>query len=129
MDERVRRFRPMRTPIDQINRKAKLCSPMKIERYTLMDKEDPLLRAFHRQIEKCSSNNEIHYPDYKIISKTEQDEKKRIQEEKIQQEVNEIIYLGPTSDWAYDDDLRIKREVEQIMSDLENEKRKACHSH
>ena len=120
MDERVRRFRPMRTPIDQINRKAEVCSPMKIERHTLMTKEDPLLRTL-RQIEKCSNNNEIHYPDYKIISKTEQDEKerdekKRIQEEKIQQEVNEIIYLGPTSDWAYDDDLRIKREVEQIMN-------------
>lgn len=121
MDERVRRFRPMRTPIDQINRKAELCSPMKIERYTLMTKEEPLLRAFHRQIEKCSNNNEIHYPDYKIISKTEQDGKKRIQEEKIQQEVNEIIYLGPTSDWAYDDDLRIKKEVEQIMNDLDNQ--------
>lgn len=121
MDERVRRFRPMRTPIDQINRKAELCSPMKIERYTLMTKEDPLLRTL-RQIEECSNNHErIHCPDYKIISKTEQDEKKRIQEEKIQQEVNEIIYLGPTSDWAYDDDLRIKKEVEQIMNDLDNQ--------
>lgn len=116
MDERVRRLRPMLTPIDSISRKTESCPPMKIERYTLRTKENPL-KTLH-QIEKCGDNYERkYYPDYKIISKTEQDEKKRIQEDKIQQEVNEIIYFHPMSDWAYDDDLRIKQEVERIMKE------------
>ena len=94
---------------------------MKIERYAIKTKEEPPLRT-SRQIEKCSENYERrYYPDYNIISETEQDEKKRIQEDKIQQEVNEIIYFHPMSDWAYDDDLRIKKEVEQIMNDLDNQ--------
>ena len=116
MDERVRRLRPMLTPIDLISRKAESCPPTKIERYTLRTKEDPLSTL--RQTGKCSDNHGRRYlPDYNIISKTEQDAKKSIQEDKIQQEVNEIIYFHPMSDWAYDDDLRIKQEVERIMKE------------
>ena len=118
MGDRVRRLRPMLTPIDQISRKAESCPPMKIERYTLRTKEEPLSTLC--QTGQCSDNHERRYfPDYNIISKTEQDEKKRIQEDKIQQEVNEIIYFHPMSAWAYDDDLRIKQEVEQMMDDLD----------
>ena len=49
--------------------------------------------------------------------RTKEDEKESIQENKIQQEINEIIYFHPMSDWVYDDDLRIKQEVERIMKE------------
>lgn len=107
-------MRPMRTPIDQIGRRASgsqldIRPKSTIQKYSSHRTE----REEYEYERKC-------YTDYIQRNNAQaalSDEEKRIQENKIQQEVYEIIYFRPISDWAYNDDLRINKEVEKIMDD------------
>lgn len=118
----TRLMKPMRTPIDQIGRRASGSHNIQ----PIYPLTSTIRFIKEHSPKEINTKTEQNYEKRKI---QEENEKRRIKEEKIQQEVYEIIYFRPKSDWAYNDDLRIKREVEQIMSDLVYEKRKACHSH
>lgn len=101
-------MRPMRTPIDQIGRRAS-GSQVDVRPKSIIQKY-----SIH------GTEQKKYYIDYIQHSNAQaelNDEKKRIQENKIQQEVYEIIYFRPMSAWAYNDDLRIEQEVEQIMNE------------
>ena len=129
MGGRTRLMKPMRTPIDQIGRRASdsqtniqsiypLISTIQFIKEHSPKEINTKTEQNHEKRKIQEENEERKIKEEKI--KEEKIKEEKIKEEKIQQEVYEIIYFRPKSDWAYDDDLRIGREVEQIMSDLEN---------
>ena len=124
MGGRTRLMKPMRTPIDQIGRRASDSQTNIQSIYPLISTIQFIKEHSPKEINtKTEQNHEkrkIQEENEERKIKEEKIKEEKIKEEKIQQEVYEIIYFRPKSDWAYDDDLRIGREVEQIMSDLEN---------